>query len=500
MTTTTDRGQLRTYGNWRRPRSAGLGKLGLVGTIVVFLGAVCSIIAMLVGGLFAGLAVAAVAAIVVGLVSLPDRHGLTPGQHIVTRIGWWRRRRRGSNFYRSGPLGRTPWGTCQLPGLAARSRLFETSDGYGRPMAIVHLPTSNHYAVVIACQPDGAGLVDTEQVDAWVADWGEYLAMLATENVVAASVMIQTGPDSGASLRREQDLNVAEDAHPLARQIVSEITAAYPQASPMFQVWITLTVKGVTAGGKHRKPAAMIDYLRTRMPNLIGPLSAAGAGAATPVSAQQLCEFIRTAYDPAVAEVIDTAHAEGIAVDLGWADVGPAAHDAAWDFYRHDSATSVTWAMSAPPRGVVFSSVLADLLAVHPAIARKRISLLYRPIPQQVAAAMVDADQRSAQFRVNSADRPTARQEADLAAAMSASQEEALGAGLVNFALLATATVTDPAELADAKAAVIALGAAARITMRPVYGAQDSAFAANLPLGLVTENHLSVPAVIRRAS
>ena len=488
----------RTYGNWRRPRSAGLGKLGLVGTITVFVGAVVAIVSMLIGGLLAGMAVALGVVLVAALVSAPDRNGITPGQHLLARVGWIRRVKRGSHLYRSGPLGRTPWGTHQLPGLAARSRLFEVTDGYGRPVAVIHLPTTNHYAVVIACHPDGDGLVDSEQVDQWVAGYGDYLAMLATEDVVAAQVTVQTGPSSGASLRREQEINTDPAAHPMARQVLAEIAATYPSSSPLFQVWITLTFKGATAGGKRRGTTAMLDHLRTRIPNLLSPLAAAGAGASAPVSAQQLCEVIRTAYDPAVAEVIDDCHAKGADVELDWSDVGPAAHDTVWDSYRHDSALSVTYGMSAPPRGVVYSAVLSDLLAVHPTIARKRVSLLYRPLAPAVAAAIVDADQSAARFRMASAERPTERQKADLAAATSASKEEALGAGLVNFGLLVTATVSEPAALSDARAAVAGLGASSRIALRPVYGAQDSAFAANLPLGLVTEDHLAVPAVIRK--
>ena len=75
--------------------------------------------------------------------------------------------------------------------------------------------------------------------------------------------------------------------------------------------------------------------------------------------------------------------------------------------------------------------------------------------------------------------------------------EEAAGAGLVNFGIMVTATVLDPADEADARAAVDNLAGTARVRLRPVYGAQDSAFAAALPLGLVLSRHLKVPAELR---
>ena len=87
--------------------------------------------------------------------------------------------------------------------------------------------------------------------------------------------------------------------------------------------------------------------------------------------------------------------------------------------------------------------------------------------------------------------------ERDSAAATAS--EEASGAGLVDFGMLVTATVNSQGELPDAAAVVDNLAASARITLRPVYGSQDSAFAAALPLGLVLPKHLKVPAQVREA-
>ena len=107
----------------------------------------------------------------------------------------------------------------------------------------------------------------------------------------------------------------------------------------------------------------MARELAARLPGLTAGLQATGAGAAHPLSAQELCETIRVAYDPAAATLIDDAHADGDVPDLRWSDVGPTAAQAGWDGYRHDSAKSVTWAMTQAPRGLVQSGVLARLLA-----------------------------------------------------------------------------------------------------------------------------------------
>ena len=82
-------------------------------------------------------------------------------------------------------------------------------------------------------------------------------------------------------------------------------------------------------------------------------------------------------------------------------------------------------------------------------------------------------------------------------AASATAQEEASGAGLVQFGMLVTATVMDLSKQADARAAIDNLAATARLRLRPVYGSQDSAFAAALPLGLVLPKHIKVPAELR---
>jgi hypothetical protein len=217
------------------------------------------------------------------------------------------------------------------------------------------------------------------------------------------------------------------------------------------------------------------------------------------VTAQELCETIRIAYDPAAAVLIDEARSQGIAPELQWTDVGPAAAQAFWDKYRHDSAWSITWQMTQAPRGEVFSSVLSQLVGPHPDIDRKRVTLLYRPLDAATAARMVEADKRNASFRATASARPSARSIAEARAADRTAQEEARGAGLVNFGMVVTGTVMTAEQLPDMVAAIDNLGATARVLLRPAYGSQDSAFVAGLPLGIVLQSHLSVPAGLREA-
>jgi hypothetical protein len=284
--------------------------------------------------------------------------------------------------------------------------------------------------------------------------------------------------------------------------VLREVVDSYPLGSATIRAWVALTLTG-SARGRRRSSDEFARELGTRLPGLTQRLHGTGAGAARPVSAQELCEITRSAYDPQAARVIQDAYASGALPRLSWADVGPAAAEASWGAYRHDGAVSVSWAMSAAPRGEVHSGVLWKLLAPHPEIARKRVSLLYRVLDPGVAARIVEADKRNADFRVNSAQRPSEHALREQRSALATAQEEARGAGLVDFGLIVTATVESDAQgaerLAEAEAAVENLAATARLTLRRMYGSQDSAFVAGLPLGLVLARHLKVPQEIRSA-
>ena len=243
----------------------------------------------------------------------------------------------------------------------------------------------------------------------------------------------------------------------------------------------------------------MARDLATRLGGLTQRLHATGAGVAIPVSAQRLCEIVHAAYNPKAAELLEEARASGQPAELRWDDVGPAAAEAREESYWHDGALSVTWAMSQAPRGEVRENVLARLIAPHPDIARKRVTILYRLIDPGEAARIVERDLHNAEFRVNSATKPSARAVVEQQSARAAAQEEARGAALLNFGMLVTATVLEEQQLRAALSAINNLAPTARVTLRPVWGSQDSAFAAALPVGLFLPAHLKVPESVRAA-
>jgi hypothetical protein len=412
----------RTYGNWRKPSSPGLPRLGLLGTVA----ALASLVLVMLVQITLGLLAAAVAALVVLAALAPlawrNRAGRNGWQVLLARASWRLGRRRRQHLYSSSLTGPVSFGAARLPGLLATSSLLSAVNAHGEPFALIGLPSSRQYAVLIRCDPAGAGLVDPETIDEWVACWGGWLARLGHEaNLDACTVTVETAPDPGGRLAAEVQTMLTPHAPALSRAMLTEAAASYPRGSATVAAYVTLTFSarrtphtdgqahGHGSSGKQtsrvRGSQEMAAQIGRRLPLLLHQLRAAGAGTGRAMTATEVAETVRVAYDPAAAALLDRARAEPPLDDadaaarpslMSWQDAGPVAQVEAWDHLRHDSGASITWQMVDVPHGAVTSRVLEQLLAADPQLARKRVTLIYRPHDAASAARVADADVRTA--------------------------------------------------------------------------------------------------------
>lgn len=490
-----------TYGNWRKPRTAGIGRFGALETGLLILGLLVIIFAFrLLGPLVGG-----VSLVVLGLafltLTMKDKHGRSRVERWIAKATHNRAASKRHNLYRSGPVGMIPGGKARLPGLLAQSELHEFEDSFERPFALLHMPSTNHATIVIEVEPTGLALDDRENIDAYVANWGSWLGGLSkSSDIVAASVTVETAPDYGARLRNEIDANRHSEASPASVLMMEEIKADFPQESETTRAWIAITFTTWRPGaGRGRKVQDVGLDLGTRIGKFTEHLEVCGAGDAHPVTAQTLCEIVRSAYDPAVSEHIEAAHANGVTPALSWDDVGPIAYNSGWEWLRHDSGLSKSWVMTVAPRGVVYSNVLEDLLRPSGDVDRKRVSWLYRPVSAARAMDVAEADVNAAANRANSTRTTSFRAESEFQSTVQTAKEVAKDAAMINFGAVITATVLNDEDALAASYEIEDLAAVAQLTARPAYGSQDVAFAAGLPLGLVLPDYVAIPAAVREA-
>lgn len=487
-----------TYGNWRVPKTAGLGKLSLAQSLS-FVGILMTavILNMFLGPLWA-LAWLVTSSLALWLTYVQDRHGVSLAVKAQETMKFRKTRRRKQHVYLSGPLApHTRTTSCELPGIVGNSYTSEHTDAYGRPFAVIHHHDGT-VAIAMSATPPGVGLVDEEVIDNSVARWGLWLGNLSGETgVVGAQVVIETVPDTGARLRREVSNRMDPNAPGLARDVLKSVIVSYRQGAAIVRGYVTITLDpammGIKETGKERDKRIASD-IASRLPGLTSGLErGTGAGAVHLMTRSDLCRVVRVAYDPAAESIFEDAVARGEEVHIDWKDVGPLHHEATRTSYLHDSGHSRTWVMTSPPRGAVQSGVLSRLLEPHRDVERKRVTMLYRPIDVSIAPDLVESDLNKARARVEGARVATARMHHELAAAKQVADEEADGATLLDFGIVVTATSTQD-RLVEESAAIQALAASSRILIRPAYGVQDAAFALGLPLGLRPQTSMKVGA------
>lgn len=490
MSTSTTNEIVYTYGGWRVPRAAGLGKFSFAQTMILMAAAIGVVIVDMTAGLGWAVLTGLIVTVLALASTVRDKHGMNSFDRRREAMAFRRAKDRKTNIFRNGVLSNAKKsdGKCVLPGILASSTLSEHEDAYRRRFALIH-QADGRLTVVMALAPAGSDRVDKETIDTEVALWGMWLADLSDEaGVVDASVTVETAPDTGERLRREVFSRADPDAPAIARSIIEGVVMNAGHGDARVRTWATISFDPAKMSSERRGRVQRAQRdIATRLPGLTQTLMASGAGAVHLLDATDLARLVRVAYDPDAERILDEAASQGATLDLDWSEAGPVSADAEWDHYRHDSGMSRSWVMTRPPRGMVQSGVLRRLLEVSRDVERKRVTLLYRPMDSAKAPDVVERDVDKAVARRRAASRPTERMNRDVAEAQKTSREEADGASVIDFGCVITATVTGEdveRTIVDAAAAVNSLAASSRLLIRPAYGAQDSAFAMALPLGL----------------
>jgi len=472
----------RTYGGWRRSRGMGLFGLGPGATIAVLATLTIAIITMSLSASTLLVLGPVCAAVLAGSVLRWD--GLTLGQALLQRARWTGRGRTG---FRGGPMATHPW---SLPGVLAPTVLLSVADRRGSSYGVVFNRRLRTMTVTIRCAAQSTWLADPGQANAWVANWGGWLAGLGHQPIVRwVAVTVDAAPACGSRLADYLTGRLAPDGPAAARRILAQLVATSPAAAAEVSTWVSITLDPYASASRPRRLGDVLAEVDRALPGLVDGLGGCGLSVLGPATAGQLAAIVRGAFDPAsrgeLARLLTPSGRPGLALP-GWEDAGPVAADEQRDRYRHDGATSVSWAWHEAPRQPVAHDVLARL--VTPGDWPKRVSLLYRPLPAAQAARVVEDQVNAAAFRdhlrrARKLD-PKARDLADHEQALQAAREEALGAGIGFVSVFVTVSVLDEADLGQAVADIEARAETAKLRLRRLWASQGPGFAVTLPCGI----------------
>jgi hypothetical protein len=503
----TGDGRARTYGGWQREKTEFI--FGLSGRRAALLAA-----AVLAGILpiattriseaiiFWPAAVICVAAVFIRIA------GRTTDEWAASALSYALLMFRGHHKFVSGPFtastsaadGEEP---MDLPGILAPVRLLSVPAG-GRDVAVACHRYDRTYTAVARVRFAGIGLADSGSREQRVAGWGGLLAGLCTEAspLIRVQALQRIVPEPGVALRSWHEAHADPHAPELAQRVTGELMSRATLATSRREAYLAFTMdehRARTAirgagGGETGAVAVLLRHLHA--------LGQAIGGADLEVEdwlgGRDLAEVIQTAYDPWAAGPLAArraAHAAGRARGTATTIVpgvapglaGPVYAEAKPGTYLHDGAISVTYWVQDWPRSQTWCTALAPLLAGG--TARRSLSLIAEPLAPRAAEREVMRERTARHVAVRMRQRTgqivPEHEQAAMERARWQDAERAAGHGLVRFAGYATVTVTDPARLDDACAALEADAAAARIEIRRMWFAQDCGFAAAaLPLGL----------------
>lgn len=474
-----------TYGDWMRPMPGGIRNIGIPLTIAGMGVLTCTLLVSMAS------VVAAIAILVVGMgvilvLAIRDREHRNMVDRAVEKRTWMAAQRTGANLYRSGLLAPIDGGKAMLPGILSRVVLTSALDGLGREFCLVRHAHTGEYSLLLSCQPQGASLADDDVEDSYVASWAGLMESLASETgVTQLAVTVDTAPDSGVRFRRTLSKRIVEDAPELAARAMAQIMDQYAAGGASNDVTLTLTFRYTDRDGKYLEAGEAARRISLLLPSIREQIAQAGGGAARALGMEEITRMVRVAYDPAAQETIEESDEPPY---IAWEDCGPLMHEAGWSHYSHDSGLSRTWEMVDPPQSNVTADTLTRLLSPLADCDRKRVTVLYRMLPPDKTMFMAEQNRQKAANQVSQEKRATVRSMSQIGKANRQAVETNQGAVMVFFGMLVTVTVSrgeqESQRLEAASRAVEQAAGGAKIDLRPCYGAQDTGFAASLPLGL----------------
>lgn len=416
--------------------------------------------------------------------------------HLTRRVLGWSR-------FRGGPAARR--GTAgdgtedlHLPGELSDLAVLSV-DTPGGPIGVIKDRRRDLYTIVLATEGSAFQLLTPDEQDARLASWGETLAGLAnsTAGIVRIHLTDTTVPDCGDALARRwhtegghgTDATAAsyaellKAARPVTQKHESHVALVLDPRKARRQIRTLSGWRGTGTSGSGRDAGAGA-YLLQRAVAFADELNLAGVTVTGVLPPRGVAKLLRTSYEPGSRWALEARGPEtdggGAAVD----EAGPAAADAsAWSYYRTDDTVHAVYWIAEWPRHDVPGAFLQDLILRT--ACERTLSVCLEPRDPRRAADEVARKQTAKGADENIRTRlgfgSTARNRREASELTSQDEELANGEALYRFLGLIRVSAPDLESL-DRACGDIEI-AARNLKLRRLYGEQDAAFNATLPLG-----------------
>ena len=326
-----------------------------------------------------------------------------------------------------------------LPGVLSTLKVRDEVDGLGNPVQLIHHTRADQLSVTIESAPAGISMNTQAKTTDLVTNYAAWLSSLSGENGLrGAQVVIDSVFESAAPLAESILSNLKPDAPEVAQQIARESAGMLPERVAHVRAYTTLGYKISELADDTAGAAAEVLSM---IPRHLKALSAAGAGVSQVMADADYADLLYTAYDPRRNAEVAQEIKDDIPAYRSFEGAGPAYFNSSHPrVVFHDGVASMTIMMTEPSKSKITDHSFEKLFAPNRNFLRKRVSMIYRPVPASAQNARVNSASRAATTEVTSKKRFTAFDNKKKKAAEAAMNQAAEGAVIQEWALMVTVT------------------------------------------------------------
>ena len=369
-----------------------------------------------------------------------------------------------------------------LPGVLSTLKVRDEVDGLGNPVQLLHHTRADQLSVTIESAPAGISMNTQAKTTDLVTNYAAWLSSLSGENGLrGAQVVIDSVFESSAPLAESILSNLKPDAPAAAQQIARESAGMLPERVATVRAYTVLGYKISELADDVDGAAAEVLSM---IPRHLKALSAAGAGVSQVMSDADYADMMYVAYDPRRNAEVAQEIKDEIPAFRSFEGGGPAYFNSAHPrVVFHDGVASMTIMMTEPSKSKITDHSFEKLFAPNRNFLRKRVSLIYRPVPASAQHSRVNNASRATTTEVSSKKRRTAFDKKKKAAAEAAMNQAAEGAVIQEWALMVTVTF-EPTRAAQRTAENELKALMGGLKWCFADFTADAAFHQTLPLGL----------------
>lgn len=369
-----------------------------------------------------------------------------------------------------------------LPGVLSTLKVRDEVDGLGNPVQLLHHTRADQLSVTIESAPAGISMNTQTKTTDLVTNYASWLSSLSGENGLrGAQVVIDSVFESSAPLAESILSNLKPDAPAVAQQIARESAGMLPEKVATVRAYTVLGYKISELADDVDGAAAEVLSM---IPRHLKALSAAGAGVSQVMADADYADMLYTAYDPRRNAEVAQEIKDEIPAYRSFEGAGPAYFNSSHPrVVLHDGVASMTIMMTEPSKSKITDHSFEKLFAPNRNFLRKRVSLIYRPVPASAQHSRVNNASRATTTEVSSKKRRTAFDKKKKAAAEAAMNQAAEGAVIQEWALMVTVTF-EPTRAAQRTAENELKALMGGMKWCFADFSADAAFHQTLPLGL----------------